>query len=52
MENRHGFIGNAMVTQADGTGERDAALVMLYQHWRKRRQRRCSAPMSVAADKA
>lgn len=52
MENRHGFIVNAMLTQADGRAERDAALLMLYQQWRSRRQRRLRAPMSVGADKA
>lgn len=52
MENRHGLIVNAMLTQADGTAERDAALLMLYQQWRKRRLRRRCAPMSVGADKA
>ena len=52
MENRHGLIVNAMVTQADGTAERDAALLMLYRQWRSRRQRRRTAPMSVGADKA
>jgi len=52
MENRHGFIVNAMLTQADGTAERDAALLMLYQQWRSRRQRGCRVPMSVGADKA
>ena len=52
MENRHGLIADAVLTQADGTAERDAALVMLYRHWRKRRQQRRSAPMSVGADKA
>jgi hypothetical protein len=41
-----------MLTQADGRAERDAALLMLYQQWRSRRQRRRSAPMSVGADKA
>jgi hypothetical protein len=51
MENRHGLIVNAMLTQADGTAERDAALLMLYRQWRSRRQRR-STPMSVGADKA
>jgi IS5 family transposase len=29
VENRHGLIAAAMTTQADGTAERDAALVML-----------------------
>ena len=52
MENRHGLIVDAMLTQADGTAERDAALVMLYEQWRRRRQRGCRAPMSVGADKA
>ena len=52
MENRNGLIVNAMVTQADGTAERDAALLMLYQQWRSRRQRRRTAPMTVGADKA
>jgi len=52
IENRHGLIVNAMLTQADGTAERDAALLMLYQQWRSRRQRRRSAPMSLGADKA
>jgi transposase len=52
MENRHGLIVNAMVTQADGTAERDAALLMLYKQWRRRRQQRRAAPMSIGADKA
>src|SRR5215467_11155628 len=52
MENRQGFIVNAMLTQADGTAERDAALLMLYQQWRHQRQRGSSVPMSVGADKA
>lgn len=52
MENRNGLIVNAMVTQADGTAERDAALLMLYQQWRSRRQRRRTAPMTVGANKA
>jgi len=49
MENRHGLILDGMLTQADGTAERDAALLMLYQQWRKRRQHRRTAPMSVGA---
>jgi transposase len=52
MENRNGFIVDAMLTQADGTAERDAALLMLYRKWRNRRQRRCPGAMSVGADKA
>lgn len=52
MENRNGLIVDAMVTEADGTAERDAALLMLYAKWRERRRRLRPAPMSVGADKA
>ncbi len=52
MENRHGLIVAAMLTQADGSAERDAALLMLYRQWRQRCQRRVNRPMSVGADKA
>jgi hypothetical protein len=47
MENRNGLIVDAMLTQADGTTERDAALLMLHRRWRKTRR-----AMSVGADKA
>jgi len=52
MENRHGLIVDAMLTTADGTAERDAALLMMYRRWRKRRQPRRNGSMSVGADKA
>jgi len=52
MENRNGMIVDAMVTQADGRAERDAALLMLYRKWRNRRQRGKRGVMSVGADKA
>jgi transposase len=52
MENRHGLIVNALLTQADGTAEREAALVMLYQQWRKRKRQGVHSAMSVGADKA
>ncbi|HZU25908.1 MAG TPA: IS5 family transposase [Bryobacteraceae bacterium] len=52
MENRNGLIVDAMVTQADGTAERDAALLMLHSKWRNRRRRGRRGPMSVGADKA
>jgi hypothetical protein len=51
MENRHGLIIDAMVTQADGTAERDAALLMLHGKWRNRRRRGRRGPMSVGVDK-
>jgi DDE family transposase len=41
-----------MVTQADGTAERDAGLLMVYRKWRKQRRWGPCAPMSVGADKA
>lgn len=37
MENRHGLIVDAMLTHADGSAERDAALLMLHGKWRSRR---------------
>ena len=52
MENRHGLIVDALLTQADGTAERDAALLMLYGKWRSRRRGGRRGPMSVGADKA
>ena len=52
MENRNGLIVDAMVTQADGTAEREAAMLMLYRQWRKRRRQRRRGAMSVGADKA
>ena len=52
MENRNGLIVDAMVTQADGTAERDAGLIMAYRRWRKNRRRGLRAPISVGADKA
>jgi transposase len=52
LENRNGLIVDAMLTHADGTAERDAALLMLHRQWRKRQRRGQHAPMSVGADKA
>lgn len=52
MENRNGLIVDAMLTQADGTAERDAGLLMVYRKWRKNRRWGPRAPISVGADKA
>lgn len=52
MENRNGLIVDAMVTQANGTAERDAGLIMLYRQWRKNRRPSRRRPLSVGADKA
>jgi transposase len=47
MENRNGLIVDAMVTQADGTAERDAAMLMVHKRWKRRQPIR-----SLGADKA
>jgi transposase len=47
IENRHGLIVDAMATAADGTAERDAAMLMLHTRWKRHRRRR-----TVGADKA
>lgn len=47
LENRNGLVVDAMLTQADGTAERDAALLMLHRRWRRSRRMK-----SVSADKA
>ena len=47
MENRNGLIVDAMVTEADGTAEREAALLMVHDRFRRREPIR-----TVAADKA
>ena len=47
VENRNGLIAAAMTTQADGTAERDAALLMLHEITGRGRRR-----ITVGADKA
>ena len=47
VENRNGLIAAAMVTEADGYAERDAALLMLHEKQKKRKRR-----ITVGADKA
>ena len=37
LENRNGLIVDAMVPEADGTAERDAAMWMVHARWKKRR---------------
>lgn len=52
IENRNGLIVDAMVTHADGTAERDAALLMIHQRYRRRRKQGNRRPITVGADKA
>ena len=47
VENRNGLIAAAMVTHADGTAERDAAMLMLYEKQKGRKRR-----ITVGGDKA
>ena len=51
MENRHGLIVDAMLTQADGMAERDAALLMVHRQWRRNRRWGPRKPISLGADK-
>ena len=46
-ENRHGLIADAMVTEADGRAEREAALLMVHDRWKRGEPIR-----TVGADKA
>src|SRR6187200_749518 len=48
IENRHGLIVDAMATTADGTAEREAALLMVHEQWQRARWRR----RTLGADKA
>lgn len=52
MENRNGLIVDAMVSQANGTAERDAALLMIHRKWKRNRRWGPQRPISVGADKA
>ena len=47
IENRHGLITDAMVTEADGYAERDAGLLMLHARWKREPGRR----RTIGADK-
>ena len=47
IENRHGLITDAMVTEADGYAERDAGLLMLHAQWTREPGRR----RTIGADK-
>jgi transposase len=47
IENRHGLIADAMATHADGDAERDAAVLMVHEQWRRASGRR----RTLGADK-
>jgi transposase len=49
IENRNGMIVDALLTQADGMAEREAALILMHRHYKRNRQR---GAMTLGADKA
>lgn len=52
IENRNGMIVDALLTQADGTAERDAALILAYRQSQRNGRRGRRRPMTLGADKA
>jgi hypothetical protein len=48
MDNRHGLLTDAIVTEATGTAEREAALKMLKRRWRKTDKSRLESPQIFA----
>lgn len=52
IENRNGMIVDAMVTQADGTAEREAAMILVHRRWKRNRKQGCRRVMTLGADKA
>lgn len=52
MENRNGLIVDAMLTQADGTAEREAAMILTYRQCERNRKDRRNGPITLGADKA
>ena len=52
MENRTGMIVDAMLTQADGSAEREAAMILTHRQYQRNRKRGRCGPMTLGADKA
>jgi transposase len=52
IENRNGMIVDAMLTQADGRAEREAAMILTYRQYQRNRNWRRRGPMTLGADKA
>lgn len=52
MENRNGMIVDALLTRADGTAERDAALILMHRQYKRNRRRGRNGAMTLGADKA
>src|SRR4051794_11780821 len=52
IENRNGMIADALLTQADGMSERDAAVILASRQLQRDRRRGRPRPMTLGADKA
>jgi transposase len=52
IENRNGMIVDALLTQADGTAEREAAMILAYRQQQRNCRRARRRPMTLGADKA
>jgi len=52
IENRNGMIVDALLTQADGTAEREAAMILAYRQQQRNGRRGLRRPITLGADKA
>src|SRR3954454_20825267 len=52
IENRNGMIVDALLTQADGTAEREPAMILAYRQQQRNCRRARRRPMTLGADKA
>jgi transposase len=52
IENRNGMIVDALLTQADGTAERESAMILAYRQQQRNHRRARRRPMTLGADKA
>ena len=52
MENRTGMIVDAMLTQAEGAAERDAAMILTHRQYQRNRKRGRCGGLTLGADKA
>jgi transposase len=52
IENRNGMIVDALLTQADGTAEREAAMILAYRQQQRNDRRGLRRPITLGADKA
>ena len=51
IENRNGMIVDALLTQADGTAEREAAMILAYRQQQRNARRGRRRPITLGADR-